>query len=575
MHTAPRHNKQAERDRRQHVSRRTAVVSAGVGALLALALGSAGLTAFASLVRGIAVLLVAYDLVYRTREARYPLVFFRRHLADVVVTVVLVVLSVISLGVDGERPIGLLVAVGVLIRSGYYALRLFAAMRRTLDFLLGITAHPAQSIVSSFAVVIVIGTALLMLPVTGAGDAGLGFLDALFTATSAVCVTGLIVVDTATAFSVWGQLVILLLIQIGGLGIIILSYFVLFVLRRSVGVEDKLLLAYTLSDSDMTRLSTNLRRIVATTFLVEAAGAMLLFVPMLGRSADIGEAALRSVFHAVSAFCNAGFALFSDSLEGFAASAGTNAVFAALIIAGGLSFIVISDIADSSRSPGDKLSLNTRIVLSATGILLVVSLLGFYGLEHGNQLAPMGVGKQYLAAFFQAVTLRTAGFNTVGIGGLTDATLAFMMVFMFIGGASGSTAGGIKVNTVAVHFFAVRARIRNVRQTVAFGQAVSDETVSRAVLILLFGISVCAVFAVVLTVSEHAPFVQVLFETVSAFGTVGLSTGLTPELTRLGRILVIALMFMGRLGPLTILAAASGRRRGLDIGYPDGQVSVG
>lgn len=551
------------------------MVLSGVGALVALALGSAGVIGLALLVRGIAVLLAAADLVDRIRVARYPQLFVRSHLADAVLTLGLLVSSAVSIGIADETPWDVFIAIGVILRSGFYALRLFAAMRRTLDFLLGMTAHPAQTIVSSFAIVIVIGTALLMLPVAASGDTGLGFLDALFTATSAVCVTGLIVVDTATAFSVWGQVVILLLIQIGGLGIIILSYFVLFVLRRSVGVEDKLLLAYTLSDGDMTRLSANLKRIVQTTFFVEAVGTLLLFLPMRARSHGLGETVLNSIFHAVSAFCNAGFSLFSDSLEGFSGSLGANLVFAGLIIIGGVSFIVMRDIVDASRSPAEKLSLNTRIVLWTTVALLVVALLGFYGLEHGNQLAVMGLGEQYLASFFQAVTLRTAGFNTVGIGGLADATLAFMMIFMFIGGASGSTAGGIKVNTVAVHFFSVRSRVRNLRQTVAFGQAVSEETVSRAVLILLFGIAACVLFGVVLAVTENAPFAHIMFETVSAFGTVGLSAGLTPDLTVLGRILIVMLMFMGRLGPLTILAAASGRRRGLDVGYPDGQVSVG
>lgn len=521
--------------------------------------------------------LVVVDLVQRLTSAKYPTVFLRRHVVDLVLAVVLVGFVVgggfsdLHQRVPGGR---LVVAVAVLSRSGFYALRLFAAMRKTVDFLLGLTAHPAQTIVTSFVVVIVVGTSLLMMPFSGAGGVGLSFLDALFTATSAVCVTGLIVVDTATAFSVAGQIVILALIQIGGLGIIILSYFALFVLRRSVGVEDKLLLAYTLSESDMSRLAGTLRTIVRTTFAIEAVGALLLAAPMARRTSSILETILYSGFHAVSAFCNAGFALFSDSLESFSDTLGANIVFAALIVTGGLSFVVIQDLAGRSGDrPG--LMVNTKIVLVTSGILLLTAFFGVYGLEHGRSFADMPTGQQYLAAFFQSVTLRTAGFNTVPFGNLGNATLVFMTVFMIIGGASGSTAGGIKVNTVAVLFCFTRSRVRNLRQTVVFGQAVPEDTISRSILILLFGITACVVFGLVLLISEDAPVSHVLFETASAFGTVGLSAGLTPQLSVAGRLAVIVLMFLGRLGPLTILAAASGRRRGLDVEYPAGQVSIG
>lgn len=537
--------------------------------------------------RVVMVLLVAGDVVLRVYHARYRSVYLRHHLPDIALLVVMI----LYVAADARWEVSttfpgaaLVVEMLVVLRSGYYALRVFARMRKLVDFLVGITAYPAQTIVTSFLVVILAGTVLLMLPFTGSDGAGLRFLDALFTATSAVCVTGLIVVDTATAFSVWGQAIILILIQIGGLGIIILSYFVIFTIRRSVGVADKLLLAYTLSEGDLTRLARSLKAIVAVTFVTEAVGAVLLFFPMKAQVADIASAVFYSVFHAVSAFCNAGFALFTDSLERFVHNIGVNLVFAGLIVIGGLSFAVINNLIparnnraeDRRRETGrTSVSVNTKVVLVTSTVLVVTAFFGIYGLEHAGAMRHLPLGTQYLSSFFQSVTLRTAGFNTIGFAGLAESTLLFMMVFMIIGGASGSTAGGIKVNTAAVLFFLVRSRVANRRQPLAFGQSISDEIVMRSVLIVLFAVSVCALFGILLSITEDAPLSQILFETVSAFGTVGLSAGLTPNLTSVGRVAVILLMFMGRLGPLTILAAAASRRRGLRVEYPSAQISIG
>ncbi|MCK5197700.1 MAG: TrkH family potassium uptake protein, partial [Spirochaetales bacterium] len=447
--------------------------------------------------------------------------------------------------------------------------------------------HPAQTIFMSFLLVILGGTLLLMMPFTAAEGNGLPFLNALFTSTSAVCVTGLIVVDTAVYFSIWGQIIILVLIQIGGLGIMILSYFTVFVLRRAMSVEDKVLISYMLSDDDMSSISRTMKSIVGITFLIEGIGALILFAGFVKNTTmDAGSYFFYSIFHSVSAFCNAGFALFSDSLEGFSSSLLLSGGIAILIITGGISFSVIANlrsvitvrlggkILENNRGQS-RLTLNTKIVLSLSSVLLISGTLLFYALEHGGTLRNMSIGGQYLTAFFQSVTLRTAGFNTVSFGSLAPSMLVIMMIYMFIGAASGSTAGGIKVNTVAVLGSAVKSAWRNEKDVVLLKQAIPPELVLKAFMILLFGVVAVITGTFLLAVTENAPLEDIMFEAVSAFGTVGLSTGLTSGLSSFGRLVIIILMFIGRLGPLTVLAATSSGSKRLNVTYPRAEISIG
>ena len=473
----------------------------------------------------------------------------------------------------------------LIVRNLFLLLKVFSRLRKLSEFISSVVSHPAQTIVLSFLLVIVIGTLVLMMPFTTTEGDGLRFVDAFFTTTSAVCVTGLIVVDTASAFTVWGQIVIIVLIQIGGLGIMILSFFTIFIFRQSVSVENKLLLSYVLSEGNMGQLSSALRRIIVITFGIEAAGAALLYPMFAALSESVGRSVLLAVFHAVSAFCNAGFALFSDSLESFVSRPGINLVIAALIIAGGLSFGVISNAARlvqnrvargfGSRVRSVRLTVNTRAVLAVTFVLIGGGMLLFYGLEHGRSMAGLSTGAQYLAAFFQSVTLRTAGFNSVSMSGLATATYLVMIVFMFIGGASGSTAGGIKVNTVAVIGGYLSSLRRGRRQTVLFRHAVSESEIATAFTVLLFGgISVVAA-TVALSLTDKFSLTETLFESVSAFATVGLSTGITGGLSDLGRLVIIVLMFIGRVGPLTLFSALAGRPEQARISYPTADILVG
>ncbi len=474
----------------------------------------------------------------------------------------------------------------LIIRNVFLLLKVFTRLRRLSEFVTAVVTRPAQTVALSFLLVIVVGTLVLMMPFTTLDGAGLPVVDALFTATSAVCVTGLIVVDTASVYTVWGQIVIMLLIQVGGLGIMVLSLFALVLMRHSVTVESHLLLSYMLDESRIADLSASLRRIVLITFSVEAVGAALLFVLFGPVAEGFGHRVLLSVFHAVSAFCNAGFALFTTSLEQFHANIGINLVIATLIIAGGLSFGVLTNSFQVLRNRFEtrwlgrkariaRLTVNSRAVLIGSGLLLVLGILGFYALEHGRSMAELSLGSQYLAAFFQSVTLRTAGFNTIPIGDLATATYVLMIVMMFIGGASGSTAGGLKVNNVAVIAAFLESRRRRRNQTVLFNHAVTDGQVTAAFSVLLFGLLSVFAGTFLLAVTESASLTDYLFETVSAFATVGLSTGLTPELSVPGRLVVTVLMFIGRVGPLTLLAASSGSRDRRRVRYPSASVAVG
>jgi len=471
----------------------------------------------------------------------------------------------------------------IIVRNGFILLKVFSRLKRLSSFFESIAIQPAQTILFSFQMVILAGTLLLMLPFATISTGGLGFIDALFTATSAVCVTGLIVVDTATAFTVWGQLVILGLIQIGGLSIMIISYFTLFSVRQKVSYQDKLLLSYMLSEQNMNQLSKRVKTIIYTTFGIEAIGALLLSSAFHLPGVPWQETLLLSVFHSVSAFCNAGFALFSTSLEAFSNSLLVNATIAILIILGGISFAVLTNfysIAGSrikalfrpTRTKREQVSLNTYVVIFATPLLILVGMLLFYGLEHGNTLAKLTLGEQYLAAFFQSVTLRTAGFNTIPIGSLTTTTLLCMLPFMFLGAASGSTAGGIKINNAALIYAYLKAVLLNQDSIILRRNSLSRSHVNKAFLVFFFGIFTVSIGTIILSATEAAPLPEILFETVSAFGTVGLSTGITGALSFTGKVVILVVMFVGRLGPLTILAAASQPEKSVQVSYPRGNI---
>lgn len=533
----------------------------------------------------IMVLLMA-EIISEIRTSRGLKEYLRRNIPTLLFFTVFLVLFVYSKAtyvlVEQNRIENVSRGV-IIVRNGFILLKVFSRLKRLSSFFESIATQPAQTILFSFQMVILAGTLLLMLPFATNSQGGMAFIDALFTATSAVCVTGLIVVDTATAFTVWGQLVILALIQIGGLSIMIISYFTLFSVRQKVSYQDKLLLSYMLSEQNMNQLSKRVKTIIYTTFGIEAIGALLLSAAFHMPGGPWQETLLLSVFHSVSAFCNAGFALFSTSLEQFSESLLVNATIAVLIILGGISFAVLMNFYSitgsriralfrPTKTKREQVSLNTYVVIIATPVLILAGMLLFYGLEHGNTLAKLPLAEQYLAAFFQSVTLRTAGFNTIPIGSLTTTTLLCMLPFMFIGAASGSTAGGIKINNAAIMYAYLKSVLLNQDSIILRRNSLSRSHVNKAFLVFFFGVFTVSAGTIILSATETAPLQEILFETVSAFGTVGLSTGITGTLSFTGRVVIIVLMFVGRLGPLTILAAASQPEKSVQVSYPRGNI---
>lgn len=441
---------------------------------------------------------------------------------------------------------------------------------------------PLRLLAASFLALILAGTALLKLPAATPPDQPIGWIDALFTATSATCVTGLAVRDTGTGFTFFGQLVILALIQLGGLGIMTFSLFVLALFGRKVSLAQRSILEQTVASSIGNDLRPLLKLVFLFTFGSEAAGALLLYArwaPAMGA----GEAVWPAVFHSISAFCNAGFGLWRDSLTPWRADVWTVLTVSALIVLGGLGFLTVSEIRRSGRLRS-RLSVHSRLALVVSGLLIVLGTAAFFLLETNRAFRDLPLGEQILAAFFHSVTTRTAGFNTVDIGALAPGTLFFTMILMFIGGSPGSCAGGIKTTTLGVLAVATATRLKGLRHVNVFARTLASETVRNALTIALFGacVVIAGVFALILLEipggtpeEERALFIDYLFETVSALGTVGLSTGITADLSPASRLLVSLLMFLGRLGPLTIGAAVASAGRAHDWRHPEEEVMVG
>jgi len=439
-----------------------------------------------------------------------------------------------------------------------------------------------QLFVLSFAGLIGAGTlGLLVLPGLYAGPR-LGFVDALFTAASAVCVTGLIVVDTATYFTRWGQLWILLLIQAGGLGVLTFTTLIIRMLgrRSALHVETAAGAGVAGRLGDPRAL---LRAVVVLTFSIELGGAVLLWLLWRGQL-GAGGAVWHAVFHAVSAFCNAGFSTFSDSLVGFRGSPPVVLVAAALIVLGGLGFIVLEDVRDRAfRRRVRRLTTHSRLVLVASGILIVGAAAAFYAFEAHNTLGALGPADRATNALFMAITPRTAGFNTVDYNQVSDQSMALTVGLMLVGGAPGGTAGGVKVTTVALLALLLVSRLRGRRTVSAWGRSVQDDAVHSAAGLVVGAIALLALAIAVLLLTEaggmaghREHFTQLVFEAHSAFGTVGLSMGKTADLSPMGRLVITGLMFVGRVGPLSLAAAmavAGERRVGFRYAYEE--VAVG
>lgn len=435
--------------------------------------------------------------------------------------------------------------------------------------------RPAQVLVVGFAALIVVGTVLLMLPIATADGSIPAFTTALFTATSAVCVTGLVVVSTASYWSLFGQLVILLLIQIGGLGIMTAATLIALLLGRRIGLRERLVIQQAMGGASLAGLVRLTKGVLVATFLIEGLGATLLTIRFAAQF-PLGQALYYGVFHSISAFNNAGFHLFNTSLVPYVADPAVNLLIATLFIVGGLGFIVIADLYRWRTHRHWHLAVHSWLVLRVTGLLLVLGTVLVLLLECNNPgtLGPLPWPQKLLAAFFQSAAPRSCGFHTLMTNQLRPATLLLVMILMFIGASPGSTGGGIKTTTFAAVVMNLASIIRGKRSVVINLRQIPGEIVERAQVILAISLSLVLGAAFLLLTFGQGTFLAVLFESFSAVGTVGLSMGLTPQLTAAGRFVLIVAMFAGRLGPLTV-ATALARPSHEGVRYPQERISVG
>jgi len=441
---------------------------------------------------------------------------------------------------------------------------------------------PAEMLIYGFALVILLGAILLTLPIASTSGESGGFVNALFTATSAVCVTGLVVVDTGTFWSVFGKVVIIFLIQIGGLGFMSLTTMFFVLAGKRITIKDRLLIQSSVNMDSISGIVKFTKYIFFSSLLIEGIGALLLalvFIPEYGFSRGTAY----SLFHAISAFCNAGFDLFGNysSLTKYVGNFIINFVIGGLIILGGLGFAVTSDLINVRKF--EKMSMHTKLVLTVTGAFLVVGFVLFFIFEYNNPktMGDLSLPVKFMAAAFQSITPRTAGYNTIDIGALTTPSLFLTMLFMFVGASPGSTGGGVKTTTFAIIIMTVVSVLHGRKDVVAFKRSILGPAIRRAisVLVIAFAIVIFMIFVLLCTEPE-ASFETVVFEVLSAFGTVGLTTGLTPHLSVGGKIAISITMFVGRLGPLTVAYAISRseKRARENVGnfkLPEGNIMIG
>ncbi|GIO04675.1 K+ transporter Trk [Brevibacillus reuszeri] len=436
---------------------------------------------------------------------------------------------------------------------------------------------PPKTLVIGFALIILIGTTLLTLPSATENGLGLPWLDALFTATSATCVTGLVVVDTGTTFTLFGQLVILSLIQIGGLGFMTLATFFALIMRKKISLRERLILQESLNHISMEGVVRLAKMILIFTALAELIGGVLLSI-RFAFDFPLGKAIYFGFFHAISNFNNAGFDLMGEfsSLTAYVDDPLVTLVVCALIILGGIGFLVVSEVYDYRRT--HRLSLHTKVVLATTAFLVVGGTALIFILEYTNPntLKPLSFMGKVLGSLYQSVTARTAGSNTLNIGDMHQSSLFLIILLMFIGASPGSTGGGIKTTTFATLVGAVIAQIKGKEDVIFFRQRILPHMIYKSLTVTMIGLFIVMAMTMALSITEPgATFQMVLFEVTSAFATTGLSMGLTPMLSPIGKCLIVLTMFAGRVGPLTIAFALAQRKQKEYYRYPKGKITIG
>ena len=438
--------------------------------------------------------------------------------------------------------------------------------------------NKTRTIALNFMAIILIGACLLTLPVSSRDGQWTDFMTALFTATSASCVTGLVLVDTFSHWSLFGQILILVMIQIGGLGTIAIRILLATFLRRNITLKARNLLQESINSLQIGGIVRLIRQALKGTILFEAAGAFVMafyFVPRLGWQRGI----YYGIFHAISAFCNAGFDLmgYQGEYVSFVSAVDhplINIPIMALIILGGLGFIVWVDVW-RHKFRFRKFQFHTKLVLTTTAVLVVGGAAVFYLFEADASMAGLSLNGKVYASFFASVTARTAGFNTVDTALMSEGGKLFNIVLMFIGGSPGSTAGGIKTTSIAVIFFYMIAYLRGKQGAEVFGRRISDDTVRKAVTVFVLNLFLALGAVLIINGVEKLPMLDLMFEAFSAIGTVGMTTGLTRDLGTVGRVLIIALMFLGRVGSMSFAFSFYERKPVPKIQLPEVEVPVG
>ncbi|WP_223067935.1 TrkH family potassium uptake protein [Paenibacillus caui] len=436
---------------------------------------------------------------------------------------------------------------------------------------------PPQILSIGFLIMIVIGALLLTLPISTRPGKHISFLDALFEATSAVCVTGLVVTDTGTTFTPFGQVVIMSLIQVGGLGFMTLGIVVALLLGKKITLSERIIAQNALNQYDLSGIVKLVRLVIMTTVIIEGTGALLLAI-VWSQDMGWGKALYYGLFHSVSSFNNAGFDIMGDykSMTEYVGNVPVNLILSTLYIVGGLGFTVIMEVVRKRNFR--KWSLNTKTVIGVTLVLNLVSSVLFYLLEYNNPhtLGALPPEEKIIASYFHGTVPRTAGFNTLDLTQLNSDSILLTMGLMFIGGASGSTAGGIKISTFFLLLLVVWTMIKQREDITFLRRRIPKDLVFRALSIAMIGIALIFTASFLLEVTETGiPLMSLAFETVSAFGTVGLSLGVTTQLSDAGKCVIMLLMFIGRLGPLTIALALTRDKNKSKLKYPEEKILIG
>ncbi|HEX2954372.1 MAG TPA: TrkH family potassium uptake protein [Bacillota bacterium] len=438
---------------------------------------------------------------------------------------------------------------------------------------------PSQVLVIGFAAIILLGGLLLKLPIS-VRTGHIRFIDALFTSTSAVCVTGLVTVDTGTTYTTFGQLIVISLIQIGGLGFMTMSTIIAVLLGKKIGLRERLLIQESLNQSSLSGMVKLVRQVILVTLTLEGIGGILLSI-RLAHYLPLGQAVYFGFFHAISSFCNAGFDLFGmvyrpfTSITQFVSDAWITLVIAFLIILGGIGFPVIFELIRHKK--GKRLSTHTRLALIVTAALLLIGTVAIYLLELNNPatLKSLNEPTKWLASFFQSVTPRTAGYNSLDYNKMREATIFISIILMFIGASPSSTGGGIKTVTFGVLMATVWATIRGREDAELYERRLPKTLVYKAVSLTVFALALIGFVSILISITDHFGFLRILFEVTSGFGTVGLTTGITPYLSNFARILLILTMFAGRVGLLTIAVSLAQRLQPGNIRYTEENVMIG